>query len=429
MLNLITSPYVFFRTISIVFIALLLTACAKYEYHETKVVKLVKPSSEDASSLDENALLDVGIVLFDEGVDELDEESFVYANLRRSEAVWFSSQLRATLEKSNSWGLVRTLPLDNGIIDVIINGQLIESNGEVVKLLIEVKDSTGKQWFSREYDQQASAYAYNPEVNLPGDPFQAVFNEIANDLSAFQSMLSVDKRLAIRNITKLRFAQDFVPQAFDGFLQTGENGEITLQRTPAASDPMMLRVERIQARNDLYLDVVQDYYRAFNRNMSAPYNEWRKNSYKEVVYERQLREQARKERIAGIVTLVGGIALAVEGDGNVSNTAAAVGIFGGAELFRRSFSKADEANIHREALLEMGASLESELEPSVVDLQDRSITLSGTVEDQYKEWRRILSRMFAIDEGLPLEQGQLEGVEGAAAIGVEEASIEETSVN
>lgn len=383
---------------------LFLSACAKYEYHETKVVKLAKPTSEEINNLNENALLDVGIVLFDEGVDELDDESFAYANLRRSEAVWFSSQLRATLEKSNSWGLVRTLPLDNGIIDVIVNGQLIESNGEVVKLLVDVKDSSGKQWFSREYDQQANAYSYNPEVNVPGDPFQAVFNEIANDLSAYQSTLSIDKRLAIRNITKLRFAQDFVPQAFDGFLNTAVNGEITLQRIPATSDPMMQRVERIQASNDLYLDVVQDYYRAFNRNMSAPYNEWRKNSYKEALYERQIREQARKEKIAGIVTLVGGIALAVEGDSGVSRAAGNIGIFGGAQLFRRSFGKADEANIHREALLEMGASLESELESSVVDLQDRSITLSGTVEDQQKEWRRILSRMFAIDEGLPSVQ-------------------------
>jgi len=404
MINSIALKSKFFRTAGIVFLTLFLTACAKYEYHETKVVKLVKPSSEEVDSLNEDALLDIGIVLFDEGVDELDDESFAYANLRRSEAVWFSSQLRATLEKSNSWGLVRTLPLDNGILDVIVNGQLIESNGEVVKLLIDVKDSSGKQWFSREYDQQASSYAYNPEVNLPGDPFQAVFNEVANDLSAYQETLSTDKRLAIRNITKLRFAQDFVPQAFDGFLSTDTNGEITLRRIPAVSDPMMQRVERIQARNDLYLDVVQDYYRAFNRNMSAPYNEWRKNSYKEVVYERQLREQARKERIAGIATIVGGIALAVEGDSNVSQIAGNIGIFGGAQLFRRSFGKADEANIHREALLEMGASLESELEPSVVDLQDRSITLSGTVEDQYKEWRRILSRMFAIDEGLSVDE-------------------------
>ena len=34
--------------------------------------------------------------------------------------------------------------------------------------------------------------------------------------------------------------------------------------------------------------------------MSLPYEEWRKLSYKEVLYERQLREQARKEQIAGL---------------------------------------------------------------------------------------------------------------------------------
>ncbi len=400
----------FFKKITVISLLLLISACAKYEYHESKVVKLAKVSDSTAELVNESALLDVGIVLFDEGVDELDDESFAYANLRRSEAVWFSSQLRATLDKSRAWGLVRTLPLDNGIIDVIINGRLIESNGEVVKLLIDVKDSTGKQWFSREYDQRASAYAYNPEVNLPGDPFQAMFNEIANDLSAYQLGLTIDKRLAVRNITKLRFAQDFVPQAFGGFLTKNDQGETVLQRIPADNDPMIQRVERIQARNDLYLDVVQDYYRAFNHNMSGPYNEWRKNNYKEVVYERQLREQARKEKIIGLVTLIGGVALAVEGDNTLSRGAGAVGIFGGAELFRRSFGKADEANIHREALLEMGASLESELEPSVVDLQDRSVTLSGTVEDQFKEWRRILTRMFAIDEGLTVEQ--LESNEG-----------------
>ena len=398
----------FYKLAIVTLFVLFLTACTTFEYHETKVVKLEKPTEQEINDLNEDALLDIAIVLFDEGVDELDEEAFAYANLRRSEAVWFSSQLRATLEKSKNWGLVRTLPLDNGIVDVMIRGQLLESNGEIVKLLISAEDSTGRQWFSREYDQQASQYAYNPEVNIPGDPFQALFNEIANDLAISLSNLTIEQRLAVRNVTKLRFAQEFVPQAFDGFLTKQANGELSLQRIPAKSDPMMQRVERIQARNDLYLDVVQDYYRAFNRNMSGPYNEWRKSSYKEVVYERQLREQARKERIAGVATLIGGIALAVEGDSGAARTAGHVGIFGGAQLFRRSYSKADEANIHREALLEMGASLEAELETSVVELQDRSVTLSGTVEDQYKEWRRILTEMFTLEEGVPLSESNQE---------------------
>ena len=389
-----------FKAFMIVNLLFIISASTNYEYHETKVVKLEETSDLVAASFNEDELLDIGVVLFDEGVDELDDESYAYANLRRSESVWYSNQLRDTLEKSNVWGLVRTLPTDAGVIDVTVTGQLVESNGEVVKLLIVAKDSSGNQWFSKEYDQRASAYAYNPEVRLPEDPFQALFNEIANDLSAHHKTLTRSQRLNIRSISKVRFARDFVPQAFDDFLVKSDSGQFSLQRIPADSDPMMQRVERIQASNDLYLDVIQDYYRAFNYNMAAPYNEWRKNSYREVVYERQLRVQARNERIAGIVTVIGGIALSVEGDSAASRTAGAVGIFGGAELFRRSYTKAEEANIHREALREMGASLESELEPSVVDLQDRSVTLSGTVEDQYQEWRRILSRMFLLDEGL-----------------------------
>ena len=55
----------------------------------------------------------------------------------------------------------------------------------------------------------------------------------------------------------------------------------------------------------------------------------------------------------------------------------------------------------------MGASLESELEPSIVDLQDRSVTLTGTVNDQYQEWRRILGEMFRLEEGDVSEQGPL----------------------
>jgi len=378
-----------------------LSACTKYEYHQTNIVKLDQVSDQASLQVDENALLDVGIVLFDDGVNELDDESAAYANVRKSEAVWFTSQLKNTLEKSNAWGVVRTQPTSNAIVDVLVSGEIVESNGEVISLLISVSDGTGKKWFDKkEYEQRASQYAYNPEVKLPGDPFQALFNQIANDIYDYQATLNVQQRVNIRNITKIRFAQDFVPQAFDDFLVENEQGERVLQRIPAASDPMIQRVERIQARNDLYLDVVQDYYRAFNRNMEGPYNEWRRTGYKEVVYERQLREQARKERIAGVVTILAGVAVAAEGDGRTTRSAGQIGILTGAQIFRRSYGKLEEANIHSEALREMGASLETQLEPSIIDLQDRSVTLSGTVEDQYKEWRRILSRMFALDEGL-----------------------------
>lgn len=382
-------------------VVMFLSACTTFEYHETVNVPISKVSEQQEALLDEELIMDVGVVLFDHGVDILDDDAAAYANVRKSEAVWYSEQLKKTLDKSNAWGLVRALPNDSGIMDVIVKGRLVDSNGEQVTLSIQAKDATGKLWFEKEYHQTASQYAYNPEVNLPGDPFQAMFNRVANDLFDYRAALSDAQILNVRNTAKVLFARDFVPAAFNGYISENESGEVSLLRIPAKDDPVMKKVDRIRARNDLFLDVIQDYYRAFNNTMSIPYEEWRKLSYKEVLYARQLKEQARKEKIAGVVAIASGVVAANSSRSGTTRTAGWLGSIYGARVFANSFRKYDQALQHSETLRELGLSLEAELEPSVVDLQDRSVTLTGTVEDQYTEWRRILTRMFEIEEGEP----------------------------
>lgn len=382
----------------------LLSGCTNYEYHETVNVPISKMSVEEEAAISEDLILDVGVVLFEHGVDLLDDDEAVFLNVRKSEAVWFSSQLKATLDRSNAWGLVRALPNDNGIMDVIVKGRLIESNGERVVLNISAQDAGGQKWFDKDYQQVVSQYAYNPEVNLPGDPFQALFNQIANDLFDYRAALTPKGLRKIRSTAKVLFARSFVPAAFNDYLEEDENGVFSLARIPAESDPMMKKVDRIRARNDLFLDVIQDYYRAFNNTMAAPYEEWRKLSYKEVLYARQLREQARKERIAGIVAIASGVVAANTSNNTTTRVGGYVGAGYGARLFANSFLKKDQALQHSQTLRELGGSLEQELQPSVVDLQDRSVTLTGTVEDQYTEWRRILSRMFELEEGEATEE-------------------------
>jgi len=384
-----------------------LTACTTYEYHETKQVPIERIDEAQERLVQEQHILDVGVVLFDPGFVDLNSSDAAYSSVRQSEAVWYTNQLKQTLDASNAWGLVRALPRDNIGLDVYVNGTLLESNGEVIRLQVSVTDSTGRVWLSKEYDQRASAYAYNPEVNLTDDPFQATFNEIANDMLRFQRELSDQQLLNIRSVSKVLFARDFVPHAFSSFVQTDESGQLSLNRIPADNDPMMLRVERIRSRNDLFLDVVQDYYRTFNNKMDGPYQEWRKLSYKEVLYARQLKEQGRKEKIAGLVVMAGGLAAAASGKSRTTRGAGHVGIIAGAGIFVNSFLKTEEALEHSSTLRELGASLESELEPSIVDLQDRSVTLSGTVDDQYQEWRRILGEMFRLEEGDISQQGPL----------------------
>lgn len=376
-----------------------LSACSTFEYHETKAVPMSRVDEAQEQLIDESVLLDVGIALFSPGAVDLDADDLAYSNVRQSEAVWFTSQLKTTLEKSNAWGIVRALPKRTLPMDVVVTGQIVESNGEFVKLTIKAEDSTGRVWFERLFEQQASSYAYHPEINLPGDPFQATFNEIANALFDFQAQLPAADAREIRSVTKVLFARDFVPDAFNEYVTESEEGYISLLRSPAASDPMMQRVERVRARNDLFVDVIQDYYRAFNLQMEGPYQEWRKLSYKQVIYARQLKEQARKEKLASVLALAGGALAAVEGDSRTTRVAGHMGMFAGAGMFRMSLLKTDRALSHSDALRELGESLEAQLSPSIVDLQDRSVTLTGTVEDQFAEWRRILGDMFVLEEG------------------------------
>ena len=377
----------------------LLSACTTYEYHETVKVPINTLSEEQEIQLDEELFLDVGVVLFAHGVDESDDDALAYLNVRKSEAVWFTSQLKNTLDKSNSWGLVRALPSANSRLDLIVKGRLIQSDGERVILQIDAHDSGGNLWFSREYEQVASQYSYNPEVRWTDDPFQGLFTRIANDLFDHRESLSANQLRTIRATTKVLFAREFLPEAFGTYLVEDEQGIVSLVSIPSEDDPFMRKVDRIRSRNDLFLDVIQDYYRAFKSDMSSPYQEWRKLSYKEVLKERQVREQARKEKIAGVVAIAGGVVAARTSRNGATQVAGIAGSIYGANLFARSFIKSEQALAHSETLREMGSSLELALEPSVIDLQDRSVTLSGTVEDQFQDWRRILSRMFELEEG------------------------------
>ena len=52
-----------------------------------------------------------------------------------------------------------------------------------------------------------------------------------------------------------------------------------------------------------------------------------------------------------------------------------------------------------EALEELGESLENEVAPRVFSLDDRTITLTGSVEEQYAQWKDILSDIYASEVG------------------------------
>ena len=132
--------------------------------------------------------------------------------------------------------------------------------------------------------------------------------------------------------------------------------------------------------------------------MYGPYQEWRKLSYEEVIAYQELRAESRRQLIAGGAAILAGIAGATSSDG-ATRTAGNVAIIGGGYLLKSGLESRAEAQIHVEALEEIGQSLEAEITPQVIELEDRTVMLSGNVEDQYAQWRAVLAEIYRNEIG------------------------------
>ena len=71
--------------------------------------------------------LDVGVVLFNPGVDAEDDSPT--AAVRRLESKLLAGQLRDALVASNQWGVVRMVPVTSALVPANIRSQIIESDG------------------------------------------------------------------------------------------------------------------------------------------------------------------------------------------------------------------------------------------------------------------------------------------------------------
>ena len=172
---------------------------------------------------------------------------------------------------------------------------------------------------------------------------------------------------------------------------------------------MLDRVRTIRERDQMFIDTLQDYYVTFDQQMDGPYQEWRKLSYEEAMALKELKAESTRRMITGGLAILAGIAGASQGDSTMTRTAGNVAIIGGGYLLKSGLEKRNEAQIHVEALEELGMSLEAEITPQVIELDDRTVMLSGNVEDQYAQWREVLAEIYRT------EVGALELPEDAAA--------------
>ena len=374
------------------------SGCATHTVKTTSYTPII----QDSQNINEDFLLDVGVAIFDPGIDELDDDQEQLTNhqVRLAESRYAPYLLSETLQRSANWGIVRLMPNANSPMDVFINGVILESNGETMSMRVSVSDSTGRQWYQKEYEQAISQFSYDPSQRQQNDPFQILYNNIANDLLEWrQKNISEPDITEIRTVSEMLFAKRFSSQVFDSYLAQDRNGVYQITSLPSDDDPLLQRIRDIRERDFMFIDTVQDYYATYVRQMRLPYDSWREQSYRETIELRELEASARRRFIAGAATVVAGIAAATQGSNYGTQIGGAAAVGAGAYLIRSGFDKRAEAQMHMEALEELGQSLEDEVAPQVISLEDRSITLTGSVEEQYEQWREILADLYAAEVG------------------------------
>jgi hypothetical protein len=370
----------------------LLTGCVSETVKSTQVPALTAPGTLTP----EAELLDVGVVILDPGISTIEDEPLVYPEVRRAEATFIATELTQVLTEQGGWGAVRVVPDDRQFSDLLVQGNILRSDGEALELKIVVSDARGMVWLDKRYTGVTSRYAYEQGTRVKQDPFLAVYRMIANDMLQKFGGVPAAERAEIRQVAEMRFARDFANGAFADYLQEDEAGHISLRRLPAEDDPMLNRIRGLRQRHYVFVDTLQGHYTGFSEEMYDPYQEWRKASYEETVALRELESEAQREMIAGGAAIIAGIVAQTSGS-RTTRSAGAVGVIGGGALLKSGLEKRAESKIHSLALEELGQSLDAEITPRVIELEDRTVQLTGSVEDQYGQWRELLADIYAAE--------------------------------
>ena len=329
--------------------------------------------------------LNVGIQVFESlETNEAVERSgaAIFSEIRSTEIQFLPVALRSTLLGSNQWGIVRVLPAADPSMDLQIYGTVIRSNGVDLQLKIRAIDSTGRLWLDREYADVARVADYPDTapslldrggITYNEDPFQDIYNAIANDLIDVRNAMDANTLSRILDVTQMRYASDLAPEAFAEFLTTDTQNLLSISRLPAQNDPLLVHVADIRARNDVFIDTIDEYYESLYQDLKPIYDIWRQYSFEQVNEELDSARRARS--------------------GSTDR--------GSFEAITQNYNRYKWNKIFEQEFVALASGFVSETAPTVLELSQNVNGLTGPVEEQYAQWRVLLRGLFELErEGL-----------------------------
>lgn len=313
--------------------------------------------------------LDLGVVLFDPGVES--DDASAHAAVRRIESRLMAAQLRDTLIESNAWGAVRVIPASSPVVAITITAAIERSDGHQLQLQVRVEDALGVLWWADTLVDRSTAEDY--PVAASRDPFEDLYREIANRTLAVG--LGYDARAlnTLKSVTDIRYAQSLLPEAFSGYLAASD-GRWQIQRLPARGDPMLARVERIRQQEYLFIDTVDEQFVDLRSAVKPIYDLWRQAGRESADYLATYTKRATAREID-------------EQRGSFAS-------------MQQVYSTYRSMKIQEQDLFDIALAFDQEVTPTVLDTGDDVFRFTGTLQSQYETWRRLLRQIFRLEQGL-----------------------------
>ena len=385
-------------TVHLVCVALALSGCATNPGLRSGQSVGLPPSStlvHTPAPVSNKPRLDIIIPVFDHGLSEGAAKDGVWPELRRAEANRFAHKLKLALEETDAFGAVRVTPDATATGDLYVMGKIKESNGEEVEIDLQVRDISGVHWFGQSFDHTVEKSFHKDIRNTGKDPYDPMFRSAAHYLIEQLNQWQTASLEQLKMLTDLRFGVSLTEEAFSEHLKI-ESDQFVLASYPSSDDPMLLRTKAVRVRDQLFVDDLQDHYRVFSDKMDASYLVWQEQSLTEIEAKRGANRKALAQGVAGAVLLgLGLFALASAGPYNTGAMlgGAAAGIAGGV-LLGKGFQTSAEAKVHRDALNELGESIDVELASQVVAFEKDTQKLTGTAKEQFGQWRAFLKKIY-----------------------------------
>lgn len=362
--------------------------------------------------------LDVAVPVFDPGIpldakgnidDKKVAEEDIWPQVRRLEANRFAIDTKKALAATKVFGSINVTPDASVSADVYVLGKINYSDTETVRISVRVMDATNDIWGEKTFEHQVGEAFYRDALRKDQNPYSPVFNDIAAYVYDLLIKKSEADKKKIQQVSDLRYAAMYSQEAFAPYLVskrksfTSRQTVFDLNGAPAVNDPMLQRVNLLQAKDEQFVDQLQDSYEAFYAESDEAYRKYQRETLPIAADIRKKKAERTTQQLVAAGSAVLGIMLVKNSNSAIGEVGAIAA--GAAAIY--SLSQAIQTNrelsAQRDVLSEMGQSLDIKVTPQVVELNEQTIELKGTATEQYTQLRQKLFEIYQL-EATPNQQ-------------------------